>query len=69
MPVGRARARRAVVPQPDELLAPSFTYLEPVDVGKWEPVKLDRENLLSFYFCSGWSFHDRRTGKLKQAGC
>ncbi len=65
----RARARRAAIPQPDELLARSFTYLEPVDVGKWEPSKLAREDLLSFYFCSGWSFHDRRSGKLLQAGC
>jgi hypothetical protein len=36
------------------LLATSFRYLEPTAVGRWEPVQLDRDSLLSFYFCSGW---------------
>jgi dienelactone hydrolase len=41
------------------LLAPSFRYLEPVDVGKWEPIQLDRSQLLSFYFCSAYAFGGR----------
>jgi hypothetical protein len=40
------------------LLASSFNYLEPVAVGDWEPVSLDRSELLSFYFCSGYSIRD-----------
>jgi hypothetical protein len=60
----RHRARAAVATPPDELLAPSWRYLEPVDVGKWQPVTLDRAKLLSFYFCSGYAFHDRRTKRL-----
>jgi hypothetical protein len=31
-------------------------YLEPVGVGKWAPVMLDRAKQLSFYYCSGWAF-------------
>jgi hypothetical protein len=34
------------------LRARSYRYLEPVDVGRWEPVRLERDALLSFYFCS-----------------
>jgi dienelactone hydrolase len=45
---------RAVGP----LLATSFRYLEPVAVGDWQPVALDRSKLLSFYYCSGWSLRD-----------
>jgi hypothetical protein len=37
------------------LLASSFRYFEPVAVGQWKQVALDRSKLLSFYFCSGWS--------------
>jgi hypothetical protein len=36
--------------------ATSFKYLEPAAVRKWEPRKLDRASLLSFYFCSGYAF-------------
>lgn len=36
------------------LLAPSFTYLEPDATGTWVPVDLDRDERLSFYFCSGY---------------
>jgi hypothetical protein len=43
------------------LLAPSFRYLEPVAVDDWEPVTLDRSQLLSFYFCSGYSLKNGRT--------
>jgi hypothetical protein len=38
------------------LLATSMKYLEPVAVGKWAPVTLDRAKQLSFYYCSGWAF-------------
>ena len=46
------------------LLAPSFRYLEPVDVGKWEPIQLDRSQLLSFYFCSAYAFGGRSANCL-----
>jgi hypothetical protein len=48
------------------LRASSFTYLEPVDVGKWAPVKLDRDSLLSFYFCSAAAWTDDLGG---MGGC
>ena len=51
-------------PRRDPLLATSFRYLEPVVVGKWAPVKLSRAKLLSFYFCSGYGFHNPRTHRL-----
>jgi hypothetical protein len=38
----------------EALLAESFTYLEPTASGAWEPVHLDRDESLSFYFCSGY---------------
>jgi dienelactone hydrolase len=44
------------------LLAPSFRYLEPVDVGKWAPITLNRADRLSFYFCSAYSI-GRRAGE------
>ncbi len=47
----------------DPLLATSFRYLEPVRVGRWAPVELKRDPLLSFYFCSGWSLRDPGTGQ------
>jgi hypothetical protein len=40
------------------LLATSWRYLEPVAIGDWEPVTLDRAARLSFYYCSGWSIRD-----------
>jgi dienelactone hydrolase len=40
------------------LLASSFRYLEPVAVGDWQPVSLERSKLLSFYYCSGWAMRD-----------
>jgi hypothetical protein len=42
------------------LLATSFRYLEPIAVGDWQPVSLDRSKLLSFYYCSGWSMRDEK---------
>jgi hypothetical protein len=38
------------------LLATRFRYLEPGDVGRWDPIVLKRADLLSFYFCSGYAF-------------
>jgi dienelactone hydrolase len=38
------------------LLGRSWRYLEPVDVGVWKPVRLHRDDLLSFYYCSGYDF-------------
>jgi dienelactone hydrolase len=39
------------------LLASAFSYLEPVGNGMWNPVTIDRDQHLSFYFCSGYAFH------------
>src|SRR4051794_24055648 len=61
----RRKARRSAAPAPDPLLATSIKYLEPVAVGKWAPVTLDRAKQLSFYYCSGWSFHDPATKQLR----
>jgi len=55
-------------PAPDPLLQTSFRYLEPVAIGKWNPLTLERSKLLSFYFCSGYSFHDPRTKRLVTSG-
>jgi hypothetical protein len=41
------------------LTASRFRYLEPVDVGRWEPVQLDRSQLLSLYFCSAYGIRGR----------
>ncbi len=38
------------------LLATSFNYLEPVNIGVWKSVTLNRADRLSFYFCSGYDF-------------
>jgi hypothetical protein len=48
----------------ESLLASSFRYLEPVSVGKWAPVTLDRAKQLSFYYCSAYAIRDPRTGRL-----
>jgi hypothetical protein len=50
----RRRARRSAA-APNPLFATTIKYLEPVAVGKWAPVTLDRAKQLSFYYCSGWS--------------
>jgi dienelactone hydrolase len=52
------------------LLATSFSYLEPVDVGVWKPVTLQRADRLSFYYCSGYAM--RSTGAnddIGKVGC
>jgi hypothetical protein len=38
------------------LTGTSFRYLEPVGNGRWSPVTLKRESLLSFYYCSAYGF-------------
>ena len=57
----------------DHLLAGSFRYLEPVGDGKWEPVRLRRDRLLSFYYCSAYALHTddgvRRDGDITGVGC
>jgi hypothetical protein len=64
--VRRHKARKSQAPAPDPLLATSIKYLEPVAVGKWAPVTLERAKQLSFYYCSGWSIHDPVTKGLRQ---
>lgn len=51
------------------LLAKRFTYLEPAGNGKWSPVRLARDELLSFYYCSGYSVGERYDGDLTGVGC
>ena len=55
------------------LLATSFRYLEPVDVGVWRPVTLHRADRLSFYFCSGYDIATRNgrqtDGDISGVGC
>jgi hypothetical protein len=45
------------------LLATRFSYLEPAGKGTWSPVTLERQERLSFYFCSGDAFRSA-AGKL-----
>lgn len=40
------------------LLRGEHRYLEPVGGGRWEPVALRRDELLSFYYCSAHAFRD-----------
>jgi hypothetical protein len=55
------------------LLAKRFRYLEPVGNGRWEPVGLRRDRLLSFYFCSAYRLDTtdgvRRDGDVTGVGC
>jgi hypothetical protein len=46
------------------LLSRAWTYLEPTGAGRWEPVRLERSKLLSFYFCSGYAMRSVRTGRM-----
>ncbi len=66
---GKAKRRTAAAPTADALLAPRFTYLEPVDVGVWKPVDLDVQERLSFYFCSGYAFGGRTDDDMSGVGC
>ena len=47
----------------NSLLASRFRYLEPVDVGRWAPIALNRADRLSFYFCSAYGI-GKRSGEL-----
>jgi hypothetical protein len=52
------------------LLATSFRYLEPVDVGVWKPVTLQRAERLSFYYCSGYALKAAGVNDdLAKVGC
>ena len=55
------------------LLKPTFTYLEPAGGGRWAPVTLQRDPLLSFYYCSAYSLHGRHhahaDGDVTGVGC
>jgi dienelactone hydrolase len=52
------------------LLDTRMRYLEPVGKGEWEPVTLDRERLLSFYYCSAYAFGGRASEDVKgDVGC
>lgn len=56
------------------LLARSFRYLEPVGAGRWAPVRLRRDPLLSFYHCSAYALTDQRgtrrtDGDVTGVGC
>jgi len=51
------------------LLADSWRYLEPTGDGRWSPVRLARKDLLSFYYCSGYSLGNRYSGDISGVGC
>ena len=56
------------------LLGTSWTYLEPSGRGRRSPVRLERADRLSFYFCSGYAFHSAngallRNPDIAQVGC
>ena len=67
-----AQAMRAA---PVRVLGGRFRYLEPVGSGRWSPVTLRRDALLSFYYCSAYSLDARggaaarRTGDVTGVGC
>ena len=49
------------------LLASRLRYLEPVDVGRWDEIQLDRSERLSF-FCSGYSLGGRVSTDIAGVG-
>jgi hypothetical protein len=55
------------------LLKKRFSYLEPVGGGQWAPVSLERDPLLSFYYCSAYSLQGRTklraSGDITGVGC
>ncbi|WP_246142490.1 alpha/beta hydrolase [Nocardioides rubriscoriae] len=58
----------------DRLTARSFRYLEPVGDGRWAPVTLRRDPLLSYSYCSAYAVRDdagRRVvdGDVTGVGC
>lgn len=53
----------------DALLATEIRYLEPTSAGAWRPVTLDRDEHLSFYFCSGYDLAAGRNTDITGVGC
>lgn len=51
------------------LLDTSFRYLEPTGNGEWSPVQLKRDDLLSRYYCSAYSFGGASNGDIADVGC
>lgn len=55
------------------LLGGRFRYLEPVGEGRWDPVTLRRDRLLSFYYCSAYGLAAgdgvRSDGDVTDVGC
>ena len=55
------------------LLKTQFSYLEPVGNGLWSPVTLQRDPLLSFYYCSAYRLGSRHgvtsDGDVTGVGC
>lgn len=56
------------------MLKSSYRYLEPAGNGRWDSVRLQREPLLSFYYCSAYSLSKkgggkRRDGDITDVGC
>lgn len=53
-----------------ELTTTRVRYLEPVGNGQWKRVTLDRNPLLSFYYCSAYAVKGvARTGDVTGVGC
>ncbi len=56
-----------------DLLDTSFRYLEPTGNGHWDPVRLERDRLLSFYYCSAYALRTddgrRENGDITHVGC
>ena len=57
----------------DALLGKRFRYLEPAGAGRWAPVTLQRDPLLSFYYCSAYGVTTptrvRESGDITDVGC
>lgn len=55
------------------LLGRSFRYLKPTGNGVWSPVRLERDDLLSFYYCSAYGLHTPdgvvSDGDIADVGC
>ena len=60
-------------PRRRSLLGSTFRYLEPVGGGRWSPVTLKRDPLLSFYYCSAYRLEGRHRvrsdGDVTGVGC
>ena len=57
----------------DVLLGKRFRYLEPTGDSVWAPVTLDRDSLLSFYYCSAYGIRTLQgvaaNGDVAGVGC